>query len=198
MTLDPRSRLNLEKGRVLLLDEPKGATDILGQVFFGFGVRQPERCTTSEAAVDAVMRREFDLIVCDGDLPGGRAYDFVSWLRRSDLEPNRYCPIVVITAHTPDAFISKARDCGANFVVAKPLRPLVLLERILWVAQDARPFVELDSYVGPDRRFHHMGPPPGAEGRRKGDQDTDVGEAATPNMCQQEIDGLMAPAKVKL
>lgn len=198
MTLDPQTRINLEKSQTLLLDDPKGMTDILGQVFFGFGVRQPERRSTGAEAADVARHKVLDLIVCDGDLPDGQAYDFISWLRRSDLEPNRYCPIVVITAHTPEAFVAKARDCGANFVVAKPLRPLVLLERILWVSRDPRPFVELDAYVGPDRRFHHLGPPPGTGGRRRGDQDTEVGDAATPNLSQDEIDGLMAPAKVRL
>jgi DNA-binding response OmpR family regulator len=118
-----------------------------------------------------LQEEPFELIICDGDLPEGQAYDFVMRLRRSDLEPNRYCPVILLSAHTPSAYVAKARDCGANFVVAKPIRPMVLLERIVWVCGDSRIFVELDSYVGPDRRFQSLGPPPGVEGRRKGDRD---------------------------
>jgi DNA-binding response OmpR family regulator len=148
-----------------------------------------------------MMRLEeepFELVVCDGDLPDGKAYDFVMHLRRSNLEPNRYCPVILLSGHTPSAYVAKARDCGANFVVAKPIRPMVLLERIVWVCQDNRIFVELDTYVGPDRRFQFLGPPPGMEGRRKGDREA-LGEASTPNLSQDEIDGVFVkPQKAQL
>jgi CheY-like chemotaxis protein len=196
--LDKKTRLNLEQARVLLLEDPQQGTEILALVFFGYGVRQPVRCTSPAEAMMRLEEEPFELIVCDADLPDGQAYDFVMHLRRSNLEPNRYCPVMLLSGHTPSAYVAKARDCGANFVVAKPIRPMVLLERIVWVCQDNRIFVELDSYVGPDRRFQSVGPPPGMVGRRKGDGDT-VGEASTPNMTQDEIDGaFLKPQKVQL
>ena len=195
--LDKKTRLNLDQARVLLIEDPQPGADILTQVFFGYGVRNPVRCLSPEEAMARLVEDEpFDLIVCDGDLPGGRAYDFVMRLRRSTLEPNRYCPVILLSAHTPGAYVQKARDCGANFVVAKPIRPMVLLERIVWVCSDNRIFVELDTYVGPDRRFQFLGPPPGVEGRRKGDGEA-LGQAATPNLSQDEIDGVFKPQKAQ-
>jgi CheY-like chemotaxis protein len=196
--LDKKTRLNLDQARVLLLEEPQPGAEILSQVFFGYGVRNPVRCTSPEEAMARLEADTFELIVCDGDLPEGRAYEFVMRLRRSALEPNRYCPVILLSGHTPSAYVEKARDCGANFVVAKPIRPMVLLERIVWVCGDNRIFVELDTYVGPDRRFQFLGPPPGVEGRRKGDRET-LGEASTPNLSQDEIDGVFVkPQKVDL
>ena len=198
LELDQKTRLNLEQAKVLLLEEPQPGADILPQVFFGYGVRQPVRCAAPGEAMKRLEEDVFDLIVCDADLPGGQVYDFVWRLRRSALEPNRYCPVILLSGHTPSAYVEKARDCGANFVVAKPIRPMVLLERIVWVCQDNRIFVELDSYVGPDRRFQFLGPPPGMEGRRRGDREA-LGEASTPNMTQDEIDGtFLKPQKVQL
>lgn len=196
--LDKKTRLNLDQARVLLLEEPQAGAEILSQVFFGYGVRNPVRCISPDEAMARLEEETFELIVCDGDLPEGRAYDFIMRLRRSDLEPNRYCPVIVLSGHTPSAYVAKARDCGANFVVAKPIRPMVLLERIVWVCGDNRIFVELDTYVGPDRRFQFLGPPPGIEGRRKGDREA-LGAASTPNLTQDEIDGvLVKPQKVDL
>jgi len=196
--LDQKTRLNLDQARVLLIEDPQPGADILAQVFFGYGVRQPVRCITPQEAMTRLEEETFELIVCDGDLPGGQAYDFVMRLRRSALEPNRYCPVILLTGHTPHAYIEKARDCGANFVVAKPVRPMVLLERIVWVCADNRIFVELDGYVGPDRRFQSLGPPPGMAGRRKGDGDA-IGEASTPNLTQDEIDGAFCkPQKAQI
>jgi CheY-like chemotaxis protein len=198
LELDKKTRLNLEQAKILLLEDPQPGAEILSQVFFGYGVRQPVRCASPAEAMMRLEEETFELIVCDGDLPDGRAYDFVMHLRRSNLEPNRYCPVILLSGHTPSAYVAKARDCGANFVVAKPIRPMVLLERIVWVCQDNRIFVELDTYVGPDRRFQFLGPPPGMEGRRKGDREA-LGEASTPNLTQDEIDGVFVkPQKVDL
>ena len=198
LELDKKTRLNLDQARVLLIEDPQPGAEILSQVFFGYGVRNPVRCVSIDEAMARLEEEPFELIVCDGDLPGGQAYDFVTRLRRSALEPNRYCPAILLSAHTPSAYVQKARDCGANFVVAKPIRPMVLLERIVWVCGDSRIFVELDNYVGPDRRFQFLGPPPGMEGRRKGDREA-LGAASTPNLTQDEIDGvLVKPQKVEL
>ena len=198
LELDKKTRLNLEQARVLLLEDPQPGAEILSQVFFGYGVRNPVRSTSPSEAMMRLEEGPYELIVCDGDLPGGQAYDFVMHLRRSNLEPNRYCPVMLLSGHTPSAYVEKARDCGANFVVAKPIRPMVLLERLVWVCQDNRIFVELDTYVGPDRRFQFLGPPPGTEGRRKGDREA-LGEASTPNLSQDEIDGVFVkPQKVDL
>ena len=174
MSDPPKGRVNLEKAAVLLLSPPTGM-ELLVRIFHGFGVRHPYRCFDPERAMEVCRESDLDLIICDGSLVDGGAYDFIAALRRSDIEPNRYVPAMVIQGHTPVDQIHKARDCGANFVVAKPITPRLLLERVLWIAQESRPFIELDGYVGPDRRFQNSGPPGGpGTGRRR----TDRAEAA--------------------
>jgi CheY-like chemotaxis protein len=182
MSEAPRGRVNLEKAVILLLS-PQGGMELLARVLHGFGVRHPYRCYDSARAMEVCGEADLDLIICDGALPGGEAYDFIATLRRSDIEPNRYTPVMVIQGHTPADQILKARDCGANFVVAKPITPRLLLERVLWIAQEQRPFIELDSYVGPDRRFQNLGPPGGpGTGRRR----TDKTEAAAQPVIDPE------------
>ena len=166
----PKGRVNLEKAVVLLLS-PAGGMGLLVRVFHGFGVRHPYRCSDREKAMEVCREADLDLIICDGALPNGETYDFIAALRRSDLEPNRYTPVMVIQGHTPADQILKARDCGANFVVAKPITPRLLLERVLWIASEQRPFIELETYIGPDRRFQNHGPPGGpGTGRRRTDK----------------------------
>jgi DNA-binding response OmpR family regulator len=165
----PKGRINLERAAILLLAGESGM-NLLSRIFLGFGVRDPYRCLTGERAMAVCEEADLDMIVCDGSLKDGEAYDFIASLRRSDLEPNRFAPVLVVAGHTPLDQVAKARDCGANFVVAKPVTPRILLERVFWVAQEIRPFVELDTYVGPDRRFQNLGPPEGvAPGRRRSD-----------------------------
>ena len=88
------------------------------------------------------------------------------WLRRKGPEINRFIPIIALSGHTRRSQVLEARDCGVQAVIAKPLVPKVLLERAFWLARDKRHFIECDTYVGPDRRLHDLGPPEGVPGRR--------------------------------
>jgi DNA-binding response OmpR family regulator len=191
------TRISLEKANVLLVEPTTQGMDIAAQIMAGFGVRTPARAGTAEEALRVCDGPPLDLVICDPALPGIDGYDMVRQLRRSRLEPNAFAPVVLVTAHTPKSQVVKARDCGANFIVVKPLSPRVVLDRILWIARENRAFIECDSYVGPDRRFQSLGPPAGTEGRRKDDLPPEVGAAVDPNMSQAEIDDLMKPRRTR-
>ena len=120
------------------------------------------------------------------------------WLRRETPRPACLAPVIMLTGHAAPSKVKKSRDCGASFVVTKPLTPGVLLQRILWLARDEREFVEGAIYVGPDRRVRNFGPPLDDPGRRAGDLSTHVGEAVEANMDQTDIDMLIKPMRVSL
>jgi CheY-like chemotaxis protein len=196
--LDPNRKVNLENVTVLVMDGSAHGLEILSQILAGLGVRTMLRANSLEEARKFTEKSPVDLIVADPDVSGEDGYEFLRDLRRSKRPPNCYVPIVLVTGHTKDSNVKRARDIGANMIVAKPVSSKLLFERIMWVASDPRPFVELELYVGPDRRFKFTGPPPGTDGRRDADLPSAVGEAAAPNMSQGEIDSLIKPQKVSL
>lgn len=200
MGLNPesRARFNLERASVLLLEESPMGMSILVQILTGFGARTLHRCETVDEAKDAIAKVEVDLIICDTLGAGGEGYDFIEWLRRSRIEPNCFAPVLLTAGHTPSNAVARARDCGAHFVMAKPLTPIAVLERILWIAREGRRFVECDTYMGPDRRFKNEGVPAGMVGRRRDDLQGELGQAETPNMDQEVIDSLMKTRRVEL
>lgn len=191
------SRIDLRKATVLLVEPNNQAMDVLTQIFLGFGASHTLRASSFEEAQQAVHANVVDLIACEATLqpeePDG--YDFISWLRRSGLDPNAFAPALLISSHTSSRNVTRARDCGAHFMVSKPLAPTVMLQRILWIAQNNRTFVSCDVYCGPDRRFQNLGPPNGI-GRRHNDLPAEVGAVAGENMDQNEIDSLLMPQKV--
>ena len=63
------------------------------------------------------------------------------------------CHLLVLLGHVRRARVAESRDCGANFLITKPFSAAMLLERVLWVARDTRPFLQVGDYLGPDRRF---------------------------------------------
>lgn len=191
-------RVNLARSTVLLVDHNQKSLDMLSSIFQGFGVKQQIKRATTAEAVSTMETRDVDLVLIDCSMPEMDGYDFTRWLRRETPPPMRYTPVILLTGHASQAKVHKGRDCGASFVVTKPLTPTVLLQRILWLGADERNFVESDTYVGPDRRVRSLGPPLGMPGRRSGDLSEHVGAAKEANMDQSAIDMMMKPMKVAL
>jgi CheY-like chemotaxis protein len=193
-----RDRVNLGETTVLVIDDNPEALGILSSVIQGFGVREQIRCESAVAATDIVRNRQVDLILIDCAMPEMDGYDFVRWLRRETPKPICLTPAIMLTGHASAAHVRKSRDCGASFVVTKPLTPRILLQRIMWLANDEREFVQCEAYVGPDRRVRNFGPPLGMAGRREGDLSAHLGEAVESNMDQSDIDSLIKPRRVAL
>ena len=194
----PSDRVNLEHISVLLIDDNLQALDILSSVVQGFGVKEQIRSSSAVEATDVIRKRLVDLILVDCAMPEMDGYDFIHWLRREAPTQMRRVPVVMLTSHAATSRVHKSRDCGASFVVTKPLTPAVLLQRIVWLSTDEREFIQSETYVGPDRRVRNMGPPLNVAGRRKGDLSTHVGEAVEANMDQSDIDSLFKPRRVAL
>lgn len=188
---------NLEFASILILDQDEVSLGIMAQILTGFGARRLERCTKVEEAIKHTSQTPYDLVVVDVTLLRDEAFNFIRVLRRDGSPSNRFTTVLVTTGHATDGRVAKARDSGANFIIAKPLRPDIVLSRIQWLSEDKREFVETDSYVGLDRRHKFEGPPPGMEGRRAEDKTTDLGDASN-NLFQEEIDRLMQPRKIEI
>jgi len=189
-------RLNLANTEVVLADGHSEGLDLLTQMFAGFGVMKPHCRASGQEVMDLSQKRDINLYVIDSALSDMPGYDFVHWLRRSGLNPNAVAPVIMVVGHGKSSDVIRGRDSGANFVVRKPAPPLVMLQRIMFVARDTRQFVQSPGYCGPDRRFRILGPPAGQKGRRRDDLSADVGAATTPNLDQSDIDALFQPRKV--
>lgn len=164
-----RGNINLERASILLMDNGWGV-ELLTRIFVGFGARRLHRCRTVTEAQEILTKSPIDLIVTEALIEDTDIYDFVRDLRqRKENEANRFVPVILLSAHTASTKVAEARDCGANFFVAKPLSPKVMMDRVLWVANGKRQYLETDTYAGPDRRFRDDPPPNGVPGRRRTD-----------------------------
>jgi CheY-like chemotaxis protein len=168
--VDPRSWVNFDRVHLLLVDDHPDDASVLAQIVSGLGIRQYVTASSVGHAERLVKEQDFNLLLINANLRLSNAYDYVSWLRRLDSAPNCYVPIILVAGHTPMASVERARDCGANVILAKPVSPRTMLERILWASKDNRTFVKCETYTGPDRRFRKDGTvPSGMRGRRYDD-----------------------------
>lgn len=198
VALDWNSKINLTGAAVLALDRSAQGLSMLDEVLRGFGVGARHLCTNQKEARAAFESNAIDLIVVDVGGGNDEGASFLAWTRRSGVAPNNVAPVIATMGHVCKSDLVRVRDCGANFVLTKPLKADVVLQRIQWIARENRAFVETPNYVGPDRRFRNMGPPAGMQGRRADDLSLNVGDASEPNMDQDEINNLFKPQRVQL
>lgn len=191
----PRGLLNLQKTTVLVADADIMGQNIIVQILIGFGARNIVRCDEMDDVKRQLAITNFELIIVDPSSFGQEGYELVGWLRRNVAPPNRHAPVLVATGHTAQNRIGQLRDAGANFIVSKPMSPAILLDRILWMSREKRPYVETDNYVGPDRRWRDAPLPDGASGRRQKDREAAARIAAGGAMSQADIDLVMNAAQ---
>lgn len=145
--------LNLKGLSFLIADANPHFQSLIKGMLQGFGAKRIELATDGNIVLGRTRSELVDLLICDCYLPEMDGFDLVRAIRREENNPNRFTSIIVLTSHTQTHNVERARDCGANLVLAKPVSPKLLYERLLWVAEDPRPFVIGSDYVGPDRRF---------------------------------------------
>lgn len=187
-------RLNLKGVNALVVDSDQFGTGLLLQMLHGFGLDSVVVSQTGDDARRELESRDFELCLCEANLPDMPGVELVRWIRRLPAQ-KRFLPTIVLTGYSDFGNVTAFRDAGAHLVVKKPASSQALYDRIAWVAKPPREFIECESYVGPDRRFKNIGPP-GGEPRRATDLSTELGIASEPNMSQDEIDSLIRPTRM--
>ena len=177
----PEDSVNLTDVSFLVADPSDLYRELFRRLLFGFGVKTELEAANAQTASRLLADREVDFLICAVDLPGqggkarrmGNGVEFVRAIRLDTKHPKRAIPMVITMGTARRISVGQARDCGANFVLSKPVAPVVLYDRINWIARHPRPFWESATYFGPDRRFHedeHDGIPK----RRQGDAESET------------------------
>jgi len=187
--------INIAGLSFLLADPNPHSTAIIHGILRGFSANRVVEVRNHRDAIQVLNEQKIDLMMVEPNLPKGGGLAFVRSIRQDPNSPCRTIPILVITGDTRTTMIKAARDCGANMVIAKPMSPASLYERLTWVAFHPRKFIETATYFGPDRRFKIEGFPNG-KGRRAGDNEVEIKAEEGPTLSQNDIDSLLAEARV--
>ncbi len=124
--------IDFAKLRVLIVDdEPfmcKLLTRILGEL---------EIQTITEAADGAQAltkfsnaRNDFDLVICDLEMPNMDGFEFVRRLREKKYLPNSNVPILIVTGHSDPESVQSAVKAGIHGYLIKPVSKQELEKRI--------------------------------------------------------------------
>jgi two-component system, chemotaxis family, chemotaxis protein CheY len=186
--------INLRDLLVLVAEPSSYMSMVIHGMLRGFGTTKIMEVRHSVSVFQALTAQKIDMLLCDARLPSHGGLALTRAIRRNVDNENRTMPILLMTSDAREKTIKQARDAGANMVIAKPMSPASLYDRLAWIAFNPRQFVDTPTYFGPDRRFKIEGYPNGV-GRRKGDRAVEVAEEVGPALGQDDIDSLFSAAR---
>ncbi len=155
----------MERLRVLVVDDNHHMVNIVKTILRGFGVKDFFDGRDPVEAFDIMRSAQIDIIVTDFSMEPINGCEFVRLIRTAEDSPNRYIPIVMLTAYSERSKVEEARDSGINEFCAKPVTATDLYRKVCAVVNSPRPFVRTASYFGPDRRRHKLATYAGNERR---------------------------------
>lgn len=179
--------LNFKGINIMVADENENIRGIMQGMLRGFGVANVIEVPDGEMALREIAIRNVDALFCDLNLPKVDGFSLIKQLRANESHPSRFIPILILTSHTQQRNIEKSRDCGANIVIAKPLSVKAVYDRLAWIAEEPRAFIQATGYMGPDRRFKTEGLPNGI-GRRAADEAIDLEDDTEKAISDEEMD----------
>ena len=142
----------IQKMKVLIVEDDRHMRVLIRNVVLALGVKDVLEASDGSAALEELKASRADLVLCDMKMEPMGGLEFVKRLRSDPDNPNRFVPIIMITAYPELETVANARDAGVSAFMAKPITANALDKHIQGVLKDPRHFVEAPDFVGPDRR----------------------------------------------
>lgn len=123
------------KKKILIIDDDSGVHSIINVII----QRQMQECTflsayNGEDGIRTALEEIPDAILLDVSMPGIDGFETCRRLK-SD-ERTRHIPVIIFTGMATDSQGEEsAADCGADMVLAKPLRKAILIEKLSLVLE---------------------------------------------------------------
>ena len=146
------ANFKLNDVRVILADSRNNVRSLLKSAFLDIGIRRVIDANKIEQVVDLVSHEEAcDIMICDSGL-SEELCDLVKDIRSNKIGRNPFVCLLGITWNPVRAEVERMVDAGIDSIIAAPLSPQQMFDRINSMVQGRLPFVVTRDYVGPDRR----------------------------------------------
>jgi two-component system, chemotaxis family, chemotaxis protein CheY len=168
--------MSFERINVLVVDDCSYMRLIVVSILRGIGFRKVHEASDGAEALDTLKHVAVDFMIADCLMPTLDGIELTKLLRTARDSPSPRLPIILMSAHTERGRILEARDAGVDEVLSKPLSAQALLDRIVAVIDQPRPYIRASGYIGPCRRRHSKHPYRGP--LRRADDKTDAQDDA--------------------
>ena len=146
------SAISLLRLHFLIIDDNASMRAIIRNILKELKVESIREAQDGGEALNLLKEIQFDMIISDWNMKPMNGLQFVRSIRLSKDNPNRYVPVIMVTAYTELGQVVTARDAGITEFLAKPVSARSLFSRIKAVIENHRQFVRSQNFFGTDRR----------------------------------------------
>ncbi len=160
--------MNLGAVSFLVVDDNRFMRNLVVKVLRALGSGPTHEAENGREAITAIRAGLApDIAIVDWEMAPVDGIELVRWIRSAPDSPDRFLPVIMLSAHSEMRRVSAARDAGVTEFMVKPASAKVILGRIRAVIERPRRFVKTKDYFGPDRRRQIIDPR-GEERRKSG------------------------------
>ncbi|MDA1090994.1 MAG: response regulator [Proteobacteria bacterium] len=182
----------LRNVRVLIVDDQDFIRSLLRHILGVLGCTHITDTADGESAWEIIRDSPPDLLIVDWEMTPMDGIDLVRKVRTNPASPDKFMPVIMITAHSERPRIIAARDVGVNEFVMKPVSAKTLFSRLNAVIEHPRRFVRAGEYFGPDRRRKRVFVDFERRDSKKKEQ-VKAAPAPGQQMSQDEINAMLNP-----
>jgi two-component system, chemotaxis family, chemotaxis protein CheY len=122
--------------KILIIDDQEFVRTIVKKMLSQLGVVSVFEANDGNSGLEAAVRDKPDLVICDIQMRPMDGFGFVKQMRGTPSVADT--PVIMLTAHTDAATISRAKELRIGAFLAKPVLPPALKEKIARVLTTGR------------------------------------------------------------
>lgn len=132
-TKDTRGAQTLQPVSVFVIEPSREMQRLLRSMLVPYGIRNVRVFSDSARASTAMLADPPSAVILDWEATPHSGADFLKLFRHQNMYPVCLVPVIVMVSEARRQYIDKALKLGAQAIVAKPLSPEVLIDRLRWV-----------------------------------------------------------------
>lgn len=105
--------------RVLVIDDAESMRKVLVAILKSFGISRIFEANNGESALNLINEKEFDVIICDWEMPKMNGLDLFIEVQKKTAPP----PFILLTSTAEIEKVKTAIKHGVQHYIVKPIKP---------------------------------------------------------------------------
>lgn len=165
---------DLSQVRILIVEDMQPMLSLTISILNMFGFKNVHGAKSADEGLNLFIEYNHDLIITDWLMEPKDGLELIRQVRRSELSPNKFVPVILMTGYSDQPRVEIARDEGVTEFLMKPYSARDMYARIVQIIEKPRQFVDTGEFFGPDRRRRKNFDFNGQE--RRGSSDKNAGD----------------------
>jgi CheY-like chemotaxis protein len=153
----------LQSINVLVIDDNQYMRKVTRNLLVNVGVKNIHEAADGIAGLETVRALSPDIVLCEWEMPFLNGAELLRIVRSPGVFPFPDVPIIMLSLYCERWRVLEALRLGVNEYVKKPVSGKVLLDRMVSILANPRPFVHVGDYYGPEPRRQFAEQPRRAE-----------------------------------